>query len=865
MGEVYRARDARLGRDVAVKVLPASVANDPDRRARFEREARAVAALSHPNILAIFDVGLTDGTAYAATELLEGETLRASLGAPFPPRKAIDIVSQIARGLSSAHGKGILHRDLKPENLFLTSDGQVKILDFGLAKAMSEGDAAETAVATDPGTVLGTVGYMAPEQIRGQAVDGRADLFALGIVFYEMLAGRRAFERETAAETMTAILKEDPPDLSTRRADLPPSLENIVRHCLERNPAERFQSARDLVFSLQALSSTTGSAPVAATALTGRSPGPLGRREVAAWAIVAALTVALGAGWVMWRRGHSSGAPPVAPRFQVNPPDKSSWVATLGAPAGSNSGTISPDGRTLAFVATDATGKPVLWVRPIDSFDARPLAGTDGASFPFWSPDSRFLAFFTQTRLKRVPADGGAVQTVTELNSTPRGGTWGAEGVILLATAGSPIWRVSADGGSLTAVSKPDAKNPGHQWPSFLPDGHHFLYYGAGTRAVFLGSLEAGSIKELLTSDSNAIFAPPGHILFIREGALFAQPFDAERLELVGEVAPVVTQVSWTISPWNLGAFSVSANGTLTYRRGGGSSSQFAWYDRSGRQLQLVGPPGDYGAPALSPDETKVAFTRRDDQAAGDIWTMDLARQTLSRFTFDTGSDIYPVWSSDGRTIVHESTRDGLFARNADGTGTAAHLYATPSSLIPVQVLSDRKLLLFFADFGDSTGFDIFTLPLDGDNRKPVPAVRNPVTDSEPMLSPDGRWLAYASVENAEYDVFVQPFPATGAKWQISVGGGRQPAWRRDGRELYFVTNDGRFYVVDVHPGATFDFSAPRLLFKMPANTISVRNSYVPSRDGQRFFVNMSLDTAVPAINVDLDWAATRTRGAEPR
>ena len=865
MGEVYRARDARLGRDVAVKVLPANVADDPDRRARFEREARAVAALSHPNILAIFDVGLADGTAYAATELLEGETLRASLGVPFPLRKAIDIAGQIARGLSSAHDKGIVHRDLKPENVFLTSDGQVKILDFGLAKAMREGNAAETAMATNPGTVLGTVGYMAPEQIRGQAVDGRADLFALGVVFYEMLAGRRAFERETAAETMTAILKEDPTDLATRRADLPASLENIVRHCLERNPAERFQSARDLVFSLQALSSATGSGAVAAAALTGRSRTRLRSREGAAWAIVAAMAVALGAGCVIWRRGQSSGAPPTIARFQVNPPDKSAWGAPLGAPAGSNSGTISPDGRTLAFVATDTRGKPVLWVRPIDSFSARPLEGTDGAAFPFWSPDSRFLGFFTQTRLKRIAADGGPIQTITELNSTPRGGTWGADGVILLATSGSPVWRVSADGGSLTAVSKPDAKNPGHQWPAFLPDGRHFLYYGSGTRRVFLGSLDAGAGKELFSSDSNAIFAPPGHILFIREGALFAQPFDAQRLELAGEAAAVVTQVSWTISPWNLGAFSVSTNATLTYRLGGGNSTQFAWYDRSGHQLQLVGPPGDYGAPSLSPDETKVAFTRRDDQAAGDIWTMDLARQTLSRFTFDAGSDIYPVWSSDGRTIVYESTRDGVFARNADGAGTPALLYATPSSLIPVQVMSDRKLLLFFADFGGSTGFDIFTLPLEGDKPKPAPAVRNPVTDSEPMLSPDGRWLAYSSVENAEYDVFVQPFPATGAKWQISTGGGRQPAWRRDGRELYFVTNDGRFFVVDVHPGATFDFSAPRLLFKMPANTISVRNSYVPGRDGRRFFVNMSLDTAVPAINVDLDWAATRTRGAEPR
>ena len=638
-----------------------------------------------------------------------------------------------------------------------------------------------------------------------------------------------------------------------------------MRHCLERNPAERFQSARDLVFSLQALSSTTGSGPVAAAALTGRSRATLGRREVAAWAIVAALAVALGVGWMSWRRGQTSLAPRVVARFEVDPPDKSAWVATLGAPAGSNSGTISPDGRMLAFVATDTKGKPVLWVRPTDSFSARVLEGTDGAAFPFWSPDSRFLGFFTQTRLKRVSADGGPVQTVTELSSTPRGGSWGSDGVILLATAGSPIWRVAADGGSLTAVSKPDAKNPGHQWPSFLPDGRHFLYYGSGSREVFLGSLEAGSIKALFPSDSNAIFAPPGNILFIREGALFAQPFDVERHELAGEAAPLVTQVSWTIAPWNLGAFSVSGNGTLTYRLYGGNSSQFAWYDRSGRQLQLVGPPGDYGAPSLSPDETKVAFTRRDDQAAGDIWTMDLARQTVSRFTFDAGSDIYPVWSSDGRTIVYESTKDGLFARNADGTGTATHIYATQSSLIPVQALSDRNLLLFFADFGDTTGFDIYTLPLAGDKAKPSAAIRNPVTDSEPMLSPDGRWLAYASVENAEYDVFVQPFPATGAKWQISSGGGRQPAWRRDGRELYLVTNDGRFFVVDVRPGPTFDFSAPRLLFKMPANTISVRNSYVPSRDGQRFFVNMSLDTAVPAINVDLDWAATRTRGAEPR
>jgi hypothetical protein len=409
---------------------------------------------------------------------------------------------------------------------------------------------------------------MAPEQVRGQAVDGRADLFALGTVLYEMLAGRSPFARDTAAETMTAILKEDPPDLSPRRGDLPASLDAIVRHCLERNPAERFQSARDLVFNLQAVSFGTGSGPAAATGVVGRSRRAFSARELSAWGLVATLLVVLVAGLFMRGGQQAAGVQPRVARFEVNPPEKSSWAAPLGGPAGSNGGTISPDGRTLAFVAADSTGKAVLSVRPIDSFTSRVLDGTDGAAFPFWSPDGRYLAFFTQTRLKKISADGGPVQTVTEISSTPRGGSWSANGVLLLATAGSPIWRVSADGGPLTAATKPDAKNPGHQWPSFLPDGRHFLYYGSGSRSVFLGSLESGTIKELFASDTNAIFAAPGDILFIREGALFAQPFDVDRLELTGEVAPVVSQVSWNVAPWNLGAFSASTTGTGPFMNG---------------------------------------------------------------------------------------------------------------------------------------------------------------------------------------------------------------------------------------------------------------------------------------------------------
>jgi len=851
MGEVYKARDTRLGRDVAVKVLPASVVADADRRARFEREARAIAALSHPNILAIFDTGVHEGQLFVVTELLDGHTLRDEIDGKLPVRRAVDIATQIARGLAAAHDKGIVHRDLKPENVFLVHDGQVKILDFGLAKATPDARG-ETVAATDPGTVMGTAGYMAPEQVRGGAVDARTDLFALGAVLYEMLSGRGAFQRATAAETMTAVLKEDPPELSASRADLPPALEHVVRHCLERNPAERFQSARDLVFNLQSSTQLTGSGP-ASRVPSGRSRGHAWRERLA-WLVAAALLVALIAALAVDRRAAPVAALAVT-RFQLAPPDKTSWAAPLGSPDGSNGGTISPDGTTVAFLAGDASGTALLWLRPLNSFSAHPLVGTEGAAFPFWSPDSRSVGFFTLTKLKRIAAEGGPAQTLCELSSTARGASWNKSGVILFATAGTAIRRISIDRGAPTAVTTVDASNGGQQWPWFLPDGQHFLFFSANTRAIFVGSLDSPATTRVVASDSNAVFAPPGQILFIREGSLVVQGFDAARLTTTGDPIPVAERVGWSVAPWNQGAFSVSATGTLTYRLGGGNRTQFAWLDRSGRELSKLGPPGDYLGPALSRDETRLTFMRRDDQPAGDIWTLDLAGQTPSRFTFGPETEAYPVWTPDGSTIIYSSSREGIIARGFAGSA-AKQLLAPPknSLLVPSQVTPDGKSLLFFGDLGTSSGFDIFLLPMTG-GATATPVVQGPLTDAEPDISPDGQWLAFATTETGNYEVFVQPLHEPGAKHPLSTGGGRQPQWRRDGRELFFVTNDRKLYAVDVRPGATYEFGAPHFLFNIPSNTISVRNSYIPSRDGQRFLVNVLLDIAVPPINVVVNWA----------
>jgi hypothetical protein len=620
MGEVYRARDPRLGREVAIKVLPAAFNDDADRLRRFEQEARAAAALNHPNILAVHDIGQLDGTPYIVSELLEGEALRERLNSgALPLRKTVEFGIQMARGLAAAHEKGIVHRDLKPENVFITSDGRVKILDFGLAKlTYAEPTLAGLSVLpttppqTQAGLVLGTIGYMAPEQVRGLTADPRSDIFACGAILYEMLSGNRAFHGDTTPETMTAILKEDPPDLHVGARHIPVAMARIVDRCLEKSPAGRFQSAGDLAFALDGVSSQSGEA-AAVSATT-----PHFRRERLAWALTVAMLTLAVAAMVIPATRYLRRAVVEAPeaRLDVTTPPTSDPVSLA----------LSPDGRTLAFVASPQ-GNPQLWLRPLDSMKAEPLAGTERASFPFWSPDSRSIGFFADGKLKRLDMAGGPAQTLATIAS-PRGATWSADGVMLVSGAPRSIARVSATGGELAALLRLEQGQSFHYFPQFLPDGRHFLYTVVGTPAmsgIYVGTIDGAAGRRLLNAVSTAVYVPTGFLLYVREGTLLAQRFDVQRLTLVGEVFQLADDVAFTPST-GAAAISASALGTITYRIGA-TGPALAWFDRTGHQLGLVNGPDRAGPLGLelSQDGQRVAVWRTVD-GNRDIYLIEATR-----------------------------------------------------------------------------------------------------------------------------------------------------------------------------------------------------------------------------------------------
>ncbi len=883
MGEVYRARDTRLNREVAIKILPADFASDADRLRRFEQEARATSALNHPNILTVHDFGTHEGAPYIVAELLEGEELRVQLSdGALAPRKAIDYAQQLAAGLAAAHGKGVTHRDLKPENLFITTDGRVKILDFGLAKlrpqrieSAGSGVATQKAI-TDAGTVMGTVGYMSPEQVQGHEADHRSDIFSFGVIFYEMLSGKRTFTGDSAIEVMNAILKEDPAELSETNARINPALEKIVRRCLEKKPERRFHSAHDLCFAIEALSTLSGSRiePAAAPAVTDTTGKSRLFGNVRLWMGIAALlslALLIALPFAITHLRHAAPAEPIATRFTIAPPEKAPGFGQLA---------ISPDGRSLVFVAT-IEGKAQLWLRSMGSFTARPLPGTEGVSgFPFWSPDSRSVCFPTEGKLKKLDLADRTQQTLYSVPATGGsgavragiGGTWNREGVILFFRGTSGIFRMSDAGGEPAPVPGVDQPPEGilYRWPHFLPDGHHFLYLATTTspRAapqekseVYLASLDGKESRRLLLADSNAMYAAApaggGYLLFAREGALVAQRFDASSLTLKGDPFRVADQVR--VNNNNRGLFDVSDNGALVYDPTSATgNSQLVWIDRAGKQLETIASAGTFQLPALSPDDKRLAVARQDPKTGNsDIYVIDLVRGATSRLTFDSATDNWPIWSPDGNRIAWGANRGGsfqLYQKLASGAGEEELLLQSSNQINPSHWSSDGRYILY-REIDPKTKGDLWVLPLNGD-RKPIPFLHGPFVEQTAHFSPDDRWIVYGSDESGSLEVYVQTFPASGGKWLVSAKGGTGPLWRGDGKELFYISTDGKLMTVEVTTRGTFERGIPRALFDFVALR-RVTGGYAVTADGQRFlFITQMEETGPSSLAVVVNWTA---------
>src|SRR5262244_1566009 len=876
MGEVYRAYDPKINREVAIKVLPAVFSDDKERLARFEQEAQAVGALNHPNILVIHHIDTHEGTPYIVSELLEGETLRERMGGvALPQRKAMDYALQTAHGLAAAHEKGIVHRDLKPENLFITKDGRVKILDFGLAKltpaaveTQSQTEVPTRRVNTEPGKAMGTIGYMSPEQLRGRPADHRSDIFSFGAILYEMLSGKRAFRGESPADTTSAILREDPRELSETNKTISPALERVVQHCLEKNPEERFHSARDLAFAIQALSGSaavSGQTPAMAAQVA--RPG-LGKFFPWIVAAIFALTSIILLPFAISSFKHARARANVI-RSAILPPEGTRFLAP-------NLFAVSPDGLRLAFVARDAKGQAMLWMRSLDALTAESLPGTDGISTgspPFWSPDSRVIAFFAGAKLKTIDVSGGPPQTICDAPNA-RGGSWNRDGVIVFApNPGGPIHRVSAAGGASTAVTKLDEsrRQSTHRWPYFLPDGHHFIYRVGGTGAtaqnedngIYLGSLESLEQRLILRADTNAAYAS-GYLLFAREGTLMAQPFDAKSFQLTADAFPVAERLQFDVVITRA-IFSVSENGILAFQSAAAKGdSRLIWFDRSGKQTGQIGEPGIYFQPQFSPDGQKLAVASFDIRAgSADIWLYELARNVPTRFTFDPASDVAPIWSPDSTTIIFSSNRKGpydIYQKASAGAGSEEVLLESDETKTVDSWSADRRFIVYTsADAKANTKEDLWILPLFAEH-KPFPFLRTQFNESFAQFSADGHWIAYVSDESGSNQVYIAPFPGPGGKWQASSAGGTEPRWSGDGKELFFLAPDNKLMSVGVNAkGPTLEIGNAQPLFEMrPASTPGTH--YDVTRDGKRFMVDAAGEGSSAPITLVVNWTADLKR-----
>ena len=859
MGEVYKARDTRLERIVAIKVLPSHLSSSPEVRQRFEREAKTISALSHPHICALYDVGNQDGVEYLVMEYLEGETLADRLAkAPLALEQTLRYGIEIADALDRAHRQGIVHRDLKPGNVMLTKSG-VKLLDFGLAKAMAPMSAQSSVTAlptmagstplTQEGTILGTFQYMAPEQLEGSEADARTDIFAFGAVLYEMASGRKAFTGKSQASLISSIMSLDPQPISSVQPMSPPALDRVVKTCLAKDPDERWQSAHDVASELKWIAQ--GDSPI------GLPPAAIARRtrrerfalSLAAFAFLAALA-GIGAA-IYFGQGARLASRLV--RASVLPPESWSFGPSIA---------LSPDGRELAFVATSTDRKATLWVRPIDSLTARPLPDTEGASYPFWSPDSRFLGFFAKGKLKKIEASGGPSQTICDA-PIGRGGSWSPDGVIIFAPRNrAPIHRVSASGGSATPVTQFEGKEGSHRWPWFLPDGRHFLFLvlggGEGGGRIFVGSLDSKEKQRVLdfggAPGSNAVYAAPGYLLYVRESNLLARPFDASRLTTRGEPVLVGDQALYT--PGVVHAdFSASQQGVIAYRKSTAASSRLLWIDRNGKEIGSIGEPGYYRSPRVSPDGRKISVILLDPRSqAGDIWIYGAERESATRFTFQPGVYRGNAWAPDGQRLAFAFLRSLELKSN----GGNEEKLVDSGSLQTVSDWSSDGRYLLYSEITVESGADLLSLPLSGD-RKPVTLLATPFNEGGGHFSFDGKWVAYVSDESGRDEVYVRPFLRPGAAVRISTGGGRSPRWRRDGKEIYYMADDRNLMAVELKEGAEIEIGQIRPLFqaRITADPSPFEADYDVATDGQRFLINTPVgETPTPTVNLVLNWDA---------
>jgi Tol biopolymer transport system component len=876
MGEVYRATDINLKRQVAIKVLPAALADDAERLARFQREAEVLAALNHSNIAHIHGMEKADGTIALVMELVEGPTLadRIARGV-IPINEALPIAKQIAEALEAAHDHGIIHRDLKPANIKVRDDGAVKVLDFGLAKAMGPTTSSNVSAtvsptlslhATQAGIILGTAAYMSPEQVRGSAVDKRADLWALGVVLYEMLTGTRLFEGTSISDTLAHVLTKEP-NWTALPLNTPPPIRTLLRRCLEKDRKRRLADAADARLEIEeALTTTPGSGGFAGPGLaTGvaspSSPRAFARALLRAGAAFAMVVTVVALAALALRRPVADLRPL---RLSIIPP--AGMTFTPKDVSGMPDFAVSPDGSRLAFVASGPGARQQLWVQELASAAAQPLPGTTDATGPFWAPDSRTLAFYARGKLKRVSLGGALPQDLTDVAVALPSGAWSADGIILFGgSAGdAALFRISAEGGAVVPVTKVDTSRgeQRHLWPQFLPDGRRFIFYVQtavpADNGVYVGSIDSVEKTPVLHSFANAVYAASGHLLFEQSGNLMVQAFDAKTGAVSGHAFALGDRVSSLAAPGYLGV-SIGADGTMAYWNGHARATELLWFERNGRPLGRLGSPKAYQSPALSPDAKKVLVSEQIGPNRTELSNIDVSSGVATRVTLPgvgAAMALFGIWSPDGKGVVY-STIDAaglhIQQRAASGIGQQTELLGAPA-LFPEDWSRDGRWLVYNTVPG-KTASDIWAFNVA--ERKPRPIVEDPAIQVQARLSHDSRWLAYTSDESGDWEVYVQPFPDGQGKWQVSTGGGSQPLWRGDSKELFYVAADGRLIAVPIAGTQTFEVGVSQPLFatRIPPVLAPWRTNYAVSSDGQRFLVNSVVAEAAPnAITIAVNW-----------